>query len=64
MQNIFEKGYDPEYGARPLKRYIEQNIEDGLAEEILMGKIEDNTSVIVSFKNGKFVFTRESEKKD
>ena len=64
MQNIFEKGYDTEYGARPLKRYIEQNIEDGLAEEILMGKIEDNTSVIVSFKNGKFVFTRESEKKD
>jgi len=59
MQSIIDNGYDPEYGARPLKRYIEQNIEDGLAEEILLGNIEDNTTVIVSHKNGKFMFKKE-----
>ena len=60
MQNIFEKGYDSEYGARPLRRYIEQNIEDGLAGEILSGKIGDGDSVVVSFKNNKFVFTKQA----
>ncbi len=57
MEQIFEKGYSATYGARPLKRFIEQNIEDGLAEEILMGRVSDNSTVTVSFTNGKFVFT-------
>lgn len=56
MQEIFDKGYNKEYGARRLKRYIEQNIEDNLAEEILMGNINDGDNVVVSFKDGKFVF--------
>lgn len=56
MQEIFDKGYNKEYGARPLKRYIEQNIEDNLAEEILMGNINEGDNVIVSFKDEKFVF--------
>ncbi len=56
MEQIFEKGYNATYGARPLKRFIEQNIEDGLAEEILTGKIGDNNKVTVSFENGKFEF--------
>ena len=56
MEQIFEKGYSAVYGARPLKRFIEQNIEDGLAEEILMGRVSDNSVVTVSFANGKFHF--------
>ena len=59
MQNIIDKGYDPEYGARPLKRFIEQNVEDGLAEEILNGAVLDGDTVIVSFKDNKFVFKKE-----
>lgn len=61
MQEIFDKGYNKEYGARPLKRYIEQNIEDNLAEEILMGNINDGDKVIVSFKDGKFVFSKDEK---
>ena len=61
MGQIFEKGYSEEYGARPLKRFIEQNIEDNLAEEILMGRVTDGDSVTVGFKQGKFTFTK-SEK--
>ena len=56
MKEIFEKGYDPEYGARPLRRFIEQNVEDGLAEAILSGSIDEGDDVVISFKNGKFVF--------
>ncbi|MBR2909798.1 MAG: ATP-dependent Clp protease ATP-binding subunit, partial [Clostridia bacterium] len=58
MNQIFEKGYSEEYGARPLKRFIEQNIEDNLAEEILMGKIGEGDSVTVGFKQGNFTFTK------
>ena len=42
---IFEKGYDKKYGARPLKRAIQNNIEDSLAEEILSGKIQASDKV-------------------
>lgn len=58
MQQIFEKGYSEEYGARPLKRFIEQNIEDSLAEEMLAGNINEGDNVTVGFKQGKFVFTK------
>ena len=58
MQQIFEKGYSEEYGARALKRFIEQNIEDSLAEEILAGNINEGDNVTVGFKQGKFVFTK------
>ena len=56
MNQIFEKGYSEEYGARPLRRFIEQNIEDNLAEEILMGNIKENSVVTVGYKEDKFTF--------
>ncbi len=59
MQEIFEKGYSETYGARPLKRFIEQNIEDNLAEEILMGNVKEGDDVVVSFKDGKFLFNND-----
>ncbi len=58
MQEIFDKGYSEEYGARPLKRFLEQSIEDNLAEEILMGNIAEGDNVKVGFKNGKFTFEK------
>ncbi len=53
---VVDKGYDPKYGARPLKRTIQTDIEDALAEQILAGKIKPGYTVEVSLKNKKIVF--------
>jgi len=53
---IAEKGYDPVYGARPLKRVIQQFIENPLSLEILEGKIPDGTRVSAETEGDKIVF--------
>ncbi len=53
---LAEKGYDPAYGARPLKRVIQKMIQDPLAEEILSGRVKDGDSVDVDVKAGVLVF--------
>jgi len=53
---IANMGYREEFGARPLKRVIEQEIENPLAQMLLEGKVKENTDVFVSGNNGKFVF--------
>jgi ATP-dependent Clp protease ATP-binding subunit ClpB len=53
---LAEKGYDPAYGARPLKRVIQKSIQDPLAEEILAGRVKDGDSVEVGVSDGKFTF--------
>ena len=59
MKNfIFEKGYDKNYGARPLKRAIQNNIEDSLAEEILAGNFRSGDKVSMTVKDGKVLFTK------
>ncbi len=58
LDMVSSKGYDPEYGARPLRRVIEQDIEDVLAEDMLMGRIPDNSNLSCSLKDGKPVFTK------
>lgn len=55
---IFEKGYDKKYGARPLKRAIQNNIEDSLAEEILAGNFRSGDKVSMTVKDGKVLFTK------
>ena len=45
---IFEKGYDKKYGARPLRRAIQNEIEDKMAEEILAGNISSGQTVRIS----------------
>jgi ATP-dependent Clp protease ATP-binding subunit ClpB len=42
------EGYDPAYGARPLKRIIQKNVQDPLAEQVLDGKVKDGDTVNVS----------------
>ena len=49
---LANKGYDPAYGARPLKRVIQKAVQDPLAELILSGNIMDGDDVYVSTKNG------------
>jgi len=53
---LAELGYDPAYGARPLKRIIQKNVQDPLAEEILSGRVKDGDEVQVEVKGGDFVF--------
>jgi len=49
---LANKGYDPIYGARPLKRVIQKQVQDPLAEEILRGTVKDGDTVRVSVKDG------------
>ena len=51
---IAEEGYDPEYGARPLRRAIQKHIEDLLSEEILKGNISEGGHVTIDVENGEF----------
>ncbi|HXY61159.1 MAG TPA: AAA family ATPase, partial [Chthoniobacterales bacterium] len=53
---VIEKGYDPNYGARPMRRAVERFLEDPLAEEILRGNVKAGTQVHVSAKDGKLLF--------
>ena len=55
---IFDKGYDKKYGARPLKRTIQNEIEDKLAEEILSEEIVSGCKVSISVSEGKVKFTK------
>jgi ATP-dependent Clp protease ATP-binding subunit ClpB len=53
---LANKGFDPLYGARPLKRLIQREIENILAEKILSGKISEGQKVKISSKNEELVF--------
>ena len=55
-QLLADKGYDPAYGARPLKRVIQKSIQDPLAEEILSGRVKDGDHVEVGVKAGVLIF--------
>ncbi|MDD6328226.1 MAG: AAA family ATPase, partial [Lachnospiraceae bacterium] len=58
---IFEKGYDKKYGARPLKRAIQNEIEDALAEQILSGTVSSGDKVSISVTDSKVVFKKRAE---
>ena len=53
---IVDKAYEPKYGARPLRRKIQNEIEDQLAEKILDGKVKKGCNVVVTTKKNKIVF--------
>ena len=53
---IADKGFDDAYGARPLRRAIQSEIEDKLSEKILEGEIENGSTVVCDYKDGEFVF--------
>ena len=55
---LASEGYDPQFGARPLKRVIQQRVENGLAGKILAGEIGDGDSVRVDYQGKSFVFTK------
>jgi ATP-dependent Clp protease ATP-binding subunit ClpC len=59
---VIEKGYDPNYGARPMRRAVERYLEDPLAEEILRGNVKAGSKVQVTAQDGKLVFTSDTSK--
>ena len=56
---IAEESYTPEYGARPVKRYVQQNVETEIARMIVRGKVPDKGAVTVDAEGGKLKFTAE-----
>jgi len=56
VSHLVESGYDPVFGARPLKRAIQREVENPLAVEILKGRFGDGDSIGVDVENGSLVF--------
>jgi ATP-dependent Clp protease ATP-binding subunit ClpB len=59
---LAEEGFDPTFGARPLKRLIERRIKNGMAMEMLKGNIHDGESIEITFQDGEFVFCHSTGK--
>ncbi|NLK26894.1 MAG: ATP-dependent Clp protease ATP-binding subunit [Clostridiales bacterium] len=55
IDHLAEIGFDPKYGARPLRRAIQSNIEDKMAEEILAGKIKEGDTVIIEYLDNEVI---------
>ena len=56
VEKIIEDGYDPDFGARPLKRFIQREIETDIANRIINSDIKDNTIVAVNYANNKLKY--------
>ena len=59
IKAIAEAGFDPVYGARPLRRAIQSKIEDKLSEKMLEGKMQQEKPLLCDYKNNEFLFTQE-----
>ncbi|HJX37433.1 MAG TPA: ATP-dependent chaperone ClpB [Anaerolineae bacterium] len=57
---LAQEGYDPVYGARPLRRVIQRELQDPLAREMLQGKFADENTVRVDVEDGRLVFQKEA----
>jgi len=57
---LVEKGYDPQYGARPMRRAVERFLEDPLAEEILKGSLQPGEPILVTSDKEKLVFNQKA----
>lgn len=60
---IADEGYDPEYGARPLKRAIQRKVEDKLSEELLKGNIQEGSKVTIDYKDEQFIVEKKLQSK-
>ena len=55
---VIAKGYDSEYGARPLRRAVQKYVEDILSEKILTSQIKEGDSILVSSDGDSLIFTK------
>lgn len=58
MQHIIDSGYDPEYGARPLRRFVQREIEDKLSESLLLGEVKEGDKITVDKGERGLTFVR------
>ncbi len=67
-EKLAEEGYDPEYGARPLRRVIQRRVEDPLSYSLISGEIPQNCEIAAELKDGEVTFTvvktKEEEKQE
>ncbi|MBU2996056.1 ATP-dependent chaperone ClpB [Cellulophaga baltica] len=61
IQYLAEKGYDPQYGARPIKRVIQKEVLNTLSKEILSGKISTDSVVLIDSFDNELVFRNQTE---
>lgn len=64
MDVVAKAGFDPEFGARPIRRALQSKVEDALSEELLLGKITINDQVTVGAKNGEIKISVKPLKQD
>jgi ATP-dependent Clp protease ATP-binding subunit ClpA len=55
---LAREGYDPVYGARPLRRTIERRVENPLAKRILAGEFAEGDHAVVDYADGEYTFTK------
>ncbi len=60
-KHLAEIGYDPVYGARPLRRLIQQQIENSISTLIIKQEVKEGDTVLVNFQNGQFVFSKKQQ---
>jgi ATP-dependent Clp protease ATP-binding subunit ClpC len=60
QEKIAKEGYDPEYGARPLRRALQKHIEDRLSEELLKGTVLTGYNIVFDVENDEFVIRSEA----
>lgn len=58
IEFILEKGYDPKYGARPLRRTIQKYVEDELTEQFFLGRVQPGTNIIANVNEETIQFSR------
>jgi ATP-dependent Clp protease ATP-binding subunit ClpB len=63
LEYLAEQGYDPQFGARPLKRLIQKEIVNQLSKRILAGDIDKSRPVVVDVFDGVVVFRNEAPEK-
>lgn len=61
IDKIADEGFDPEYGARPLRRAIQKQIEDRLSEELLKGAVEKGQKVVLDVQENEYVIKSAAE---
>jgi ATP-dependent Clp protease ATP-binding subunit ClpC len=59
--HIADEGYNPEYGARPLRRVIQNQIEDALSDGLLSGQFEPGDTILIDYVDDELVFTHDEE---
>ncbi len=61
---LAEQGYDPDYGARPLRRVIQNQVEDALSDGLLSGRFDTDTMIVVDYVDGELTFSQEDAEQE